>query len=50
LVVEHTAPDRVTIAGEIEIVLLQVKHDTADIGVSAPEGVRSRPARTDRPR
>lgn len=39
LVVEHTAPDRVRIAGEIEIVLLQIRHDRAHIGVIAPEGV-----------
>ena len=39
LVVEHASADRVTIAGEIEIVLLQVKHDRAHIGVIAPKGV-----------
>ena len=39
LVVERTSADTVTIAGEIEIVLLQVKHERAHIGVIAPEGV-----------
>ena len=39
LVVEQTSADRFTIAGEIEIVLLQVRHDRAHIGVISPEGV-----------
>lgn len=38
-VVEHTSGDRITIAGDIEIVLLQVQHDRARIGIIAPEGV-----------
>jgi carbon storage regulator CsrA len=37
--VEQKAGDSVVIAGDIEIVLLQVKGDRAHIGVIAPEGV-----------
>jgi carbon storage regulator CsrA len=39
LVVEQGAGDSVVIAGDIEIVLLRVQGDRADIGVIAPEGV-----------
>ena len=38
-VVEQSPGDSVVIAGDIEIVLLQVKGDRAHIGVIAPEGV-----------
>jgi carbon storage regulator CsrA len=38
-VIEQEAGDSVVIAGEIEIVLLEVKGDSVQIGVIAPEGV-----------
>ena len=39
LVIEQEAGDSVLIAGQIEIVRLEVKGDRARIGVIAPEGV-----------
>jgi carbon storage regulator CsrA len=39
LVIEQEAGDSVVIAGQIEIVLLEVNGDRAHIGVIAPEGV-----------
>ena len=39
LLIECTSGDSVIIDGDIEIVLLGVKHDRAHIGVIAPDGV-----------
>jgi carbon storage regulator CsrA len=49
-VVERQAGDSVVIAGDIEIVLLEVKGDRVQIGVIAPEGVAITPGEVGRER
>ena len=50
MVVERGAGDSVVIAGDIEIVLLEVKGDRVQIGVIAPEGVAITPGEVRRVR